>query len=292
MTTGAFGFAEKSSGRGDCQQPFVRHVRLRLCRLQSRARRSADDVMRAVEMNGAGGVSGCAGQRLGQLRVDAVGDHVRREAGDRTEQRGVGKILMLEVPSRVGLHRVGEDDQRHAIEPGMRDAVGERRHARAECREAGAGGAGDLGLRRGHERASGLRVTENERKPLPLGGRDDIEIAPTAGIPKIARVPARTRRATIESATVMCKRRQGGNVHTIERRTRCASWPHDALAIGRSIVDGSALVPERSVETNRSTPACPTCARLSSRTGNAQVSAWRSPCSGLPFSDRAHRHAG
>jgi hypothetical protein len=103
------------------------------------------------------------------------------ESRDRTEERGVWQVLVLELTTGSRFHGVGEHHERHPVQVRVRDAVRHRGHTRAQRREAHARRAGDLRLRSRHQRAARFGVGEDEGEAVNARGLDDIQVASAAG---------------------------------------------------------------------------------------------------------------
>ena len=122
-----------------------------------------------------GGAQGVGDDVAGVLRLEDA-----TPARDRREQRPLIDPLMLEAATFVSRLRIGEDDERCAIEKGTGDAVDDRRRAGAEGRQTHRRTLCDLRLRHRRERAAGFGGGEHERQPCASRRVDQIEIAATA----------------------------------------------------------------------------------------------------------------
>ena len=101
---------------------------------------------------------------------------------DRREQGRLIEGLVRRHPSAfVRLPRIGDDDQRRALERGVGDTVDRARGTRTDAGDHDPGRAGQLGGDRGHHGGRGLAAGEHEVDPLPAGGGDQIEAGIAAG---------------------------------------------------------------------------------------------------------------
>ena len=151
-----------------------------LARRDGRSRRRGVEVQ--VDGTGRSGeAQGDRGPHLGRRGRRAEDE---RALGDRAEERGVVQALVRDAGAGRGRHAVADQQERLAIEQGVRDTVHRARRARTTGHDARARTAAELGRRRGHEHGRTLGVGEDEPQPLGLGRADHVQVAPAAGEPE------------------------------------------------------------------------------------------------------------
>ena len=128
---------------------------------------------------------GLVERKIEQFRQDpraVLGPQALGGLDDRREQGRLIEGLVRRHPSLcVRLPRIGDDDQRRALERGVGDAVDRARGTRTDAGEYDPGRAGQLGGHRGHHGGRGLAAGEHEVDPLPAGCGDQIEAGIAAG---------------------------------------------------------------------------------------------------------------